>query len=282
MRGVYTAGSLLALHLMGLWDQFDNVYGSSAGGVNGAHFLSGMGDYKVDTYYRFLADGRFFNPYRARMVVDIDFFVDEVLTNLRPVEVDRVMHSNTPLWVPVVDFVTARLLLFHAQSGPCPLLCVLKAATAMPVLYNKVVNLGDVRGFDAGFICPFPLEHAIAHGNTHILVLLARPQEYISRRTWWEKWLFDRRFSKGNSQLNDLYYESAARSNRLRDLAHGRIALDNSVSVATIAPVSALIGRTTQRVDVLRSELIAAARGTLRLFGQPEGGLDELISAGRL
>src|SRR5690349_17309647 len=73
MRGVYTAGSLLALHIIGLWDLFDNAYGTSAGAANTAHFLSGVGDVKADTFYRILADGRFYNPRRLRKIVDIDF-----------------------------------------------------------------------------------------------------------------------------------------------------------------------------------------------------------------
>jgi predicted acylesterase/phospholipase RssA len=282
MRGVYTAGTLLALHLMGMWDQFDNVYGSSAGAVNAAHFLSGAGDQKADTYYRLLADGRFFNPYRPSKIVDIDFFVDEVLTKLRPVEVDAVMRSSTPLWVPVADFATARVVRFHAQSGTYPLLRILKAATAMPVLYNKLVDLGDVRGFDAGFISPFPLDYALADQSTHVLILLARPADYIAKRTWWEKWWFNNRFAKGDCRINALYGESAASGNRLRDLAHGRTAPPDGISIATIAPLSVRIGRTTQDSAILRAELIEAARGALRLFGWSERGVDQLIEAGKL
>jgi predicted patatin/cPLA2 family phospholipase len=282
MRGVYTAGSLLALHLMGMWNLFDNAYGSSAGAVNAAHFLSGAGDQKVDTYYRFLADGRFFNPYRPWKIVDIDFFVDQVLTKLRPLEVDRVMKSPTPLWMPVADFATATIIPFHAQSGLYPLLRILKATTSMPILYNEVVVLGEVRGFDAGFAKPFPLDYAVSDGNTHILALLARRKDHVSRRTWWQKWLFNNRFAKGDGPINELYAGSSSASNRLRDLAHGRLAASDGVSIATIAPTSEIIGRVTQDPAVLRSALMDAARGTLRLFGQREDEVDELILAGKL
>src|SRR5260370_33183543 len=72
MRGVYTAGSLLALHFMGLWNLCDSAYGTSAGAVNTAHFLSGMGHLKADTFYRLLSDGRVYNPRRLRNIVCID------------------------------------------------------------------------------------------------------------------------------------------------------------------------------------------------------------------
>jgi predicted patatin/cPLA2 family phospholipase len=283
MRGVYTAGSLVALHIMGLWNLFDNAYGTSAGAANAAHFLSGLGHLKADSYYRVLADRRFYNPYRLRKIVDVDFFVDEVLTKLRPMEVDRVMHSPTPLWVSVGDFVTARIMSFHAQAGRFPLLQLLKAAAAMPIVYNKLIDLGDVRGFDAGSVSPFALDEAVAHQNTHILVLLAKPEGFVSSPlTWWERSLLKYRFARGNSRIMEMYKRADGNCNRLRDLAHGRAIPTGATSIATIAPVSEIVGRTTQNRNVLRAELLNAARGTLRLFGQTEDPLDELAGAGTL
>lgn len=284
LRGVYSAGALLALHIMGMEDMFDNAYASSAGAVNIAHFLSGVGDAKADTYYRFLADRRFFNPWRVRKVVDIDFFVDEVLTKLRPVEIERVMQSVTPLWIAVADFVTARPLLLHAQAGDYPLLQILKAATALPILYNKLVDLGAVRGFDAGFINPIPLDEAFAHGNTHVLVLLPRPERYIlAPYGFWEQLAFDVFFAPGNRQIQRMYKHSTGNNNRLRDVAHGRATPPAHISIATISPVpepDGIVG--PQDSNVLRSELIAAARGTLRLFGHAEDQLDEYVREGKL
>ncbi len=72
-----------------------------------------------------------------------------------------------------------------------PLLQVIKAAVALPVLYNKLVPLGDLRCFDAGFCNPFPLDGALRHRNSHVLVLLAKGQNYVSPpKTWWEKDFF--------------------------------------------------------------------------------------------
>jgi predicted patatin/cPLA2 family phospholipase len=283
MRGVYTAGSLLALHIMGLWKLFDNAYGTSAGAANTAQFLSGMGDVKADTYYRVLADGRFYDPRRVSKIVDIDFFVDEVLTKLRPVEVDRLMASPTPLWVSVADFVTARTMLFHAQAGDFPLLRILKAATAMPIFYNRLIELGSARGFDAGFTNPFPLQEALAHGNTHILVLLAVPERYVSPvLTARELSLIASRFARGNAQICRMFEDAASSCERLRDLAHGRTLSPFGSAIATIAPFSTSVEMTTQDPGVLRTALLETARGTLNLLGHPEDQLNELARAGSL
>jgi len=283
MRGVYTAGALVALHIMGLWKLFDNAYGTSAGAANTAHFLSGEGHLKADSYYRVLADRRFYNPWRLGKIVDIDFFVDEVLTKLRPMEVDRVMHSVTPLWVSMGDFATARTVLFHAQAGKFPLLRILKAAAALPIVYNKLIDLGDVRGFDAGSVSPFPLDEALAHQNTHILVLLAKPQAFTnSPLGGLERFLLKYRFARGNKAILDMYERAPGNCNRLRNLAHGRTNSAGATAIATVAPISESVGRTTQNCELLQSELISAARGTLRLFGHPEDQLDEFVRTGNL
>jgi predicted patatin/cPLA2 family phospholipase len=268
---------------MGLWNLFDNAYGTSAGAANTAHFLSGMGDIKADSYYRCLTDGRFYNPRRLSKIVDIDFFVDEVLTKLRPIEVARVMASPTRFWVSVADFLTARTVLFHAQSGDFALLQIIKAATAMPVFYNKLVELDGVRGFDAGFTNPFPLNEALAHENTHVLVLLAAPEDFVSPPlTAREMAVISSRFARGNAAVIRLYGEAANNSNRLRDLAHGRTVSPISSPIASIAPTCAKVEMTTQDPDVLREALLDTARATLRLFEHPEDDLDELINSGRL
>jgi predicted patatin/cPLA2 family phospholipase len=242
-----------------------------------------MGHLKADSFYRLLADGRFYNPRRVSKIVDIDFFIDEVLTKLRPLEIDRVMHSPTPLWVAVADFVTARTFLFHAQAGKYPLLQILKAATAMPVLYNQLIPLGEIQGFDAGFIDPFPLDEALAHENTHVLVLLAAPEGFVSPPvTAREMAIIDRRFARGNGQMNEMYRQAAGISNRLRDLAHGRAIPSAASSIATIAPTSDRVDVTTQDTELLRTTLLDTARGTLRLFGCAEDQLEELVRTGTL
>ena len=284
MRGVYTAGTLLGLHAMGLWKLFDNVYGTSGGAVNAGHFLSGQGEIKADTYYRYLADRRFINPYRFWKMVDIDFFVDDVLTTFRRLELELIMASATPLWVSVVDFNSSQPMILHAQSGEYPLLQVMKAAVALPVLYNKLVALGDLRCFDAGFCNPFPLDAAFRHRNSHVLVLLAKGQSYVSSpKTWWERLIFNRSFAHSKRELNHLFERSPDLCNRLRDWAHGRAEPpDANVSIATVSPLEGILNRISQNQDSLRGEMISVARGILQLFDHSDILIDQWMEAGKI
>lgn len=281
MRGIYTAGSMLALDSMDLSTLFDNVYGTSAGAVNAAHFLSGVGHQKVDTYYRFLADGRFLNPHRWRKMVDIDFFVDVVLTALRPVEVDRVLASPTPLWIAVANFESAEPIVIDATHSEYPLLRILKAAVAMPILYNKTVNLGSMRAFDAGFCEPFPLDFALSHGHTHVLVLTARSvDDQSNQRSHFERMLFRVLFARGNRFLNQALASSESRSRYLRDLAHGRCQPPENQAIATIAPLLPCVPSNSQDAELMRKQTLRTATDTLRIFNADSTKLDQWKAEG--
>ncbi len=282
MRGVYTAGVLLGLHAMGTSALFDDVYGTSAGAVNGTHFVSGLGHLKADTYYRCLIDGRFFTPWRLNKVVDIDFLADEVWTRLRPVDVAHVMAAPARLWIAVADYATARPILYHAQGCGLPLLSVLKAAVAMPVLYNRLVPLGAVRGFDAGMYYPFPLQEAVGHGCTHLLVVTTRDLHHVSPPLpWWQWALFQLRFAHGNRAVMKMATDSHRVGNRLRDLAFGRQPpAPGGPAIATIYPVPPLVGPGCQDLTTLRSAVLDSARDTLALLGHPTAALDGWIAAG--
>ena len=192
------------------------------------------------------------------------------------------MASKTRLWVAVADFVTAQSQLFYAQSGLYPLLRILKAAVAMPVVYNKLIDLGQVRGFDAGICNPFPLREAASHRCTHILVLLAKPESFVAGgRPWWNKALYNFLFARGSSRIKTMLKGAASEERYVRDLAHGRAYFSkSSPAIATISPLNGTVRSATQTPGILRSELIRLAIGTLRAFGSSESQLDAWLKSG--
>jgi predicted patatin/cPLA2 family phospholipase len=283
MRGVYSAGSLLGLHAMGASSAFDDVYATSAGAVNAAYFLSGKGELGADAYYRVLADGRFLDWKRPWKLVDIDFLVDEVFTRLRPMQVDAVLASRSRFWIAVDDFATSRTLLLSAQTAGYPLFALLKAAVALPIGYNRLVPLGPILGFDAGLSNPFPLRDAVAHGCTHILVLLSRAAGHRSKPyAPWRRMLFDWCFARGNRSLQQTLQNSWRVKNELRELATGHGAGVGGPAIATICPSESLIEDTTQDRIVLRDELLRCARGTVRTLALGEARLEEWIREERV
>jgi predicted patatin/cPLA2 family phospholipase len=278
MRGVYSAGALLALHLLNFRDAFDDLFGTSAGAVNGAHFLSGVGQTKVSTYYRWLDSAKFINIRRIRKVVDVDYFVDEVLTRLEKVEVELVQRARTELWVAVLNERTAEVELRNPRRDNISLLKMLKAAVAIPVLYGRTIALGEDKFMDAGFVQPFPLSSAVASGCTDLLVVTAQPVSFRSKPpSWWQSKLFDCRCARGNAKLLSLFLAGWETQNNERRLAEGPSSLCRGVNIATLAPDETRLSQTTTNPQILRAELIRMCKYVLDIFEQPHDELNVLI-----
>lgn len=281
MRGVYTGGALLALHLVRATRVFDVAYGTSSGAVNVGHFLSGNGHLKVATYYKALVDGKFFHPLRLHRVVDIDFFVDHVLRRMIPLELERVLAANTPLRIALLnctdgcgEVVTLPQNLSNAWD-------VIHASVSMPLVYNRTVKIEGKEYADGGLIIPFPFEAAIEEGCTDLLVLrssdpnvLIKPDHAIFRALY--AWFF----ARGQKELVDIYTRWPETINRLSALAAGRLPIKNGVRVATISPVDPKVRSNTMNRSLLRQACHDMARETLALFDGDEQALNTLIAEG--
>lgn len=284
MRGVYSAGSLLGLHAMGASALFDDVYATSAGAINSAYFLSGSGHLGADTYYRVLSDGRFMSWRRPWKFVDIDFLIDEVLTKLRPIQIDRVLASTTRLWIAVADFDTGASKLLCAQSAGYPLLTLIKAAVAIPVVYNRLVPLGAFRAFDAGISNPYPLREAIADGCSHILVLRSRAESHVpTPYSIWGRVLFACCFSRGNEALDLTLRNKPRVKAELMALAAGRTTIPGcDPAIAAVSPLDEAIHDTTQDTELLRRAMVSCARGVVEHLGLGEEQLEAWFRSERI
>lgn len=281
MRSIYATGALLALHLIHSQDAFDDVFGTSAGAINGAHFLSGIGDTKVATYYRLLDRRKFINPWRVSKIVDVDYFVDDVLTRIDKVEIDRVNAARAELWIAVLNVRTAEVEIRNSRKEAIPLLLLLKAAMAIPVVYGRTIFIGEIEYMDSALVQPFPLSLALTAGCTDLLVLTAKP---VGQRStppkWWQKEVFNRRCARGNDRLRSLFLRGWERQNEERCLAEGLGYIASHVNIATIAPDVAKVSPMTTEPVLLRTELIRMCRRVLDVFGASHSGLEQLISRG--
>ena len=82
MRGVVSAGMLLALEQIGMRYCFDAVVGTSAGAIGGAFFVAGSSTQGSVVYYSDLNSAPFLNKRRLLRfgpAMDLDFLIDEAL-----------------------------------------------------------------------------------------------------------------------------------------------------------------------------------------------------------
>jgi len=178
MRGVISAGMVIGLERLGLLDVFDDVYGSSAGALNGAYFVGGKAVFGTSIYSEEINNRRFISPWRIawRPAVDIDFLIDRVLRVTKPLPVDRILASPIPLHVIVTDVGTARPRPISSWRDGESLLRTLRGGATMPVLAGPPFEVDGMRLWDPAFFEEsVPVAPADADGATHILVLLTRP-----------------------------------------------------------------------------------------------------------
>src|SRR5580765_5249695 len=154
MRGVISCAALMSLQDLGMTTVFDEVYGASAGAVNAAYFLAGQAAYATTIYYQKINNTRFIRRLWHRKLVDIDDLFDSIIGGERPLRVDRVLASRSRFFVTIADACTGEAFLVEAQSSTTPLLTLLKASAAMPLLYHGLVSVDGRDCFDGGLINP--------------------------------------------------------------------------------------------------------------------------------
>lgn len=252
MRGVLSAGSLFALDLLGCRDVFDDVYAASAGGVNAAYFLSGQGELGISVYFDDISSIRFANPLRFWKIFDVDYVYDHIVQIVKPLDEAAVRAARSNLYLGLTDVRTGRNELVDVKASKYGIRKILKASSAIPVLYNRTVALGDHRYVDGGLSDLLPIAQAAARGCTDILVLSTRMAGRLSRQPpFWERTIFYLMMGRIHPEVGHAYATNHARTRQSRAYADGVQPLPG-VNIATICP-------TTQELVVGRATLSRAA-----------------------
>ena len=280
MRGVISCAALMSLQDLGLTTVFDEVYGASAGAVNAAYFLAGQAAYATTIYYQKINNTRFIRRLWHRKILDLDDLFDSIISGERPLRVERVLSAQSRFFVTIADACTGEAFLIEAQSSATPLLTLLKASAAMPLLYNGLITIDGRDCFDGALINPLPVLEAIESGCTDLLVLATRPpgfRDTIPSRL--EQRLFEMRCARGNSQLMKAYCNSYVRENAVREIALGFQEIPEGINIATICPAETdpRVERTTRHTETLKAAAVASVKRTLRVFGHAVEDVIEVL-----
>ncbi len=259
MRGVLSAGALFALDTLGYRDCFDAIFATSAGSVNAAYFLSGQGALGITVYFEDLNDSRFLNPWRFWKILDVDYVYDEVVKKTKPLNEGAIRKAKTTFFVTVTDVNSGANVLYDVTHSNESIPLLLKASSALPVLYNRTVQVNGSLFVDGGVSGGPPLDCAIKLGFTDILFLPTRPKGFVGTPpSTLQQLAFRLSIGKRYPLLMKAFQNSNAVKTEVQRLSSG-IGVPEGVSIASFyADIDERhpIGRTTTS----RETLIAGAR----------------------
>lgn len=177
-RGVYSSGMVLALEELGLASIFDAVYGTSAGAINGAWFLSGRALSGMRAWTDPVIMRRAVDParlLRGRPAFDLDYLVHQVYDGIEPMDFPAILANATTFHPIGTDIRSGRAVDLHRHIiDKRTLMTALRASAGLPILAGPPVPLGDAEYLDGGLAETVPIRTAVHDGATHALVLRTR------------------------------------------------------------------------------------------------------------
>ena len=257
MRGIYSAGAVAGLAAAGLARSFAHIFASSSGAINAAYLMSEQTDLVAAGYAEHLnTQSPFIRYWRLKKLVDIDFLIDNILRHSEfPLNVKAVIDSPTILHVILTEFMTAQPFdmsskeVAERDSSGDLLFEVFRATSALPIFYNRVINIADKKFVDGGISDAIPLLRAIDAGCTDIVVVTTRESSFRRKRTTgFKRGLGQLVLAKHPRSLRNQLLNEDKLFNKSMDLLQRLALLGGDIRITWVAPSdnSRLVGRTTR------------------------------------
>lgn len=179
MRGVVAGGMVTGLQELGLTSSFDAVFGTSAGALAGAYFLAGQSEEGTSIYYENLIDKNFIDfkrPLKCKNLISIEYLLDDVMDNLKPLNYQNILEGNIPLFPIATDTASFKSVVLKDFDSSAELKEALRASSKIPLASGKPVIFREASYVDGSVAEPIPFASAFDSGYTHLLVLLTRPK----------------------------------------------------------------------------------------------------------
>lgn len=177
MRGIFAAG-VLDVFLERDFAPFDFAIGSSAGACNLASHLAGQHGRNRRCYLTQMRRAEFVDLrrfLRGGHWLDIDYLWD-AFDREDPLDVAAATASRTKLIVAATVVETGAATFLEPRADD--LNEVLRASSAVPVLFRRFVELAGERYTDGGVAAPIPVEEAYRRGARRIVVIRSRPASF--------------------------------------------------------------------------------------------------------
>lgn len=270
MRSVCSAGGAVALAQLGFSNVFDNVFVTSAAVMNASYLLTNQPLLGLSVYFENCRKKKFLNPFRFWKILDVDYIVDQVVTELKPLDIDKLLASPSMLSIAMINTKLAQTEFIDLQTkDTCPKEAF-RAAMALPLFYNRSVQIGTNHFVDAGMLTPFPIAEALQRGCTDILVLTTRPVDHVEKPDPQFAKILVRILGPGGQSTKNLFERRHTAARDCRRLATGKSPVSSSVHIATLCAEGpeTLVNRTTTDLSVLLDAAQSYRDKTASCFGE--------------
>ena len=179
MRGVFSTG-LLDGFLERKFDPFRLCIGVSAGATSIAAYLARMPGRNRKIYTEFSVGPEFISLrrfLRGGHLMDLDWMWDLTIARMR-LDLDRIYSRQRPFLVGMTDVGTGSAV--YRITSSADLEQVLKASSALPVIYRGFPLVDGRPMTDGGVSDPIPVAEAIRRGAKRIMVVRSRPHGHRS------------------------------------------------------------------------------------------------------
>lgn len=192
VRATYGAGVLHGLLEEGF--EADAVIGSSSGSINAAFYAARQTRTLLELWTEYVPGDRFISWRRlftpgGRPGLDVDGMLDEVIAAGGLLDVERATGGSTALYVTATDVDRREQVV--ARPTPADLFEWLRASLAIPVGYNRVVEVSGRRCVDGGVAAPVPFDvpELQEHGGPTVVILTRavetkKPPPALWARLW--------------------------------------------------------------------------------------------------
>jgi predicted patatin/cPLA2 family phospholipase len=188
MRSIFSAG-LLDGFLAQNFNPFDFYMGVSAGACNLVAYLAGTPRRSLRIYQEYALQNEFIDYMRFARgghLLDLDWLSQMIFKPDR-LDVDAVFRNQNPMYVCVTDVETG--LPAYIKAGPENVQQLIKASTALPLLYRGFPEIKGKPMTDGGVADGIPVAESIRMGAKQIMVIRSRPKSYIKKDSLGHKYI---------------------------------------------------------------------------------------------
>ncbi len=139
----YSVGAILALI-----EKFDlvNPYlviGSSGSTGTFAYYVAGQYKSIENIWKNLLPSKKFISWKRLHKIMDIDYLIDDIFKKQDTLDVEKIKSSKIKFYISATNIETGNPEYFGNQSN-VDIFEALRASSAAPIVYNKLVNINEV------------------------------------------------------------------------------------------------------------------------------------------